>query len=121
MINGEWIGYYPNTLFSASGLRDQADGYQWYGEIYDASAPAATSTDLGSGALPSAGYAQAAYFRNIARYTNNTGSAVYDSTGPGTETDATCYAADAPSTSGDPTWANWAFFGGPGTEGAGCN
>lgn len=120
-VNGEWIGRYPKSLFHSSGLQDQADMYQWYGEIYDGNAPSPTSTDLGSGQLPSAGWTHAAYFRNVARFTNNSGSNAFDATGAGNEQDAACYATDTPSTSGDPTWQNWAFFGGPGDEGAGCN
>ena len=34
--NGRWLGYYPASLFSASGLRDQAEKVAWYGEIVDA-------------------------------------------------------------------------------------
>jgi hypothetical protein len=119
--NDEWIGYYPSSLFSASGLNPRADGYSLYGEVYDSNAPASTSTDLGSGQFPSAGWTFAAYMRNIARYTDTTGSSVYDASWGGVITDSNCYTGDVPFTSSDPSLQNWAYFGGPGREHSGCN
>lgn len=79
-VDGEWAGYYPyckggdarpcdeGTLFSNSGIRDEADRLDWYGEVFDRSAPDATSTNMGSGQYASEGFGRAAYFRNLTYY-----------------------------------------------------
>ena len=129
---GEWAGYYPNckggdsppcaqgTLFSASGIRDKANRLDWYGEIFDESAPNATSTDMGSGAFANRRWGRAAYFRNL-MYTWSPTQAWWWSSGSINTTDATCYSADGPYYSSDPNWRNWFYYGGPGLEAAGCN
>jgi hypothetical protein len=129
---GQWAGYYPQckgadappcdqgSLFSAAGIRDKANRLDWYGEIFDESAPAATSTDMGSGALANQRWAKAAYFRNIL-FTWSPTTAWWWSSGSITTTDAACYSGDGPYYSSDPNWRNWFYYGGPGKEAAGCN
>ncbi len=128
---GEWAGYYPSckggsappctqgTLFSASGLRDSASRLDWYGEVYDSSAPAPTSTDMGSGKFASAGWQHAAFFRNLTYYWQPTTYWWWDS-GTLSVTDAPCYSGSGPFYSSDEAWHNWFFFGGPGKEASGC-
>lgn len=128
---GEWAGYYPyckgggsspcseGTLFSAAGIRDKADRLDWYGEIFDESAPAATSTDMGSGAFANQRWGKAAYFRNITYFWAPSTYWWWGSGGIST-TDPACYSADGPYYSSDPYWRNWFYFGGPGKEAAGC-
>ncbi len=129
---GQWAGYYPNckggdsppcdqgTLFSAAGIRDKANRLDWYGEVFDESAPAATSTDMGSGALANQRWGRAAYFRNLLYMWSPT-QAWWWNTGSISTTDSACYSADGPYYSSDPNWRNWFYYGGPGKEAAGCN
>jgi hypothetical protein len=129
---GEWAGYYPyckgadsppcsqGTLFSASGIRDKANRLDWYGEIFDESAPSATSTDMGSGAFADQRWRRAAYFRNLL-YTWSPTQAWWWNSGSIYTTDQACYSADGPYYSSDPNWRNWFYYGGPGEEAGGCN
>lgn len=65
--NGRWLGYYPGSLFSASGLRDQAEKVAWYGEIVDSAGHAGTTaTDMGNGHWPYEGWQHCAYMANLA-------------------------------------------------------
>ncbi|MGH8082817.1 MAG: neprosin family prolyl endopeptidase [Lysobacter sp.] len=128
---GQWAGYYPNciggtappcasgTLFSAAGIRDKADRLDWYGEIFDSSAPASTSTDMGSGAYANGQFGQAAYFRNLTYFWAPDTNWWWDS-GALSVTDAACYSGLGPFVNADPNWRNWFYYGGPGREGAGC-
>ena len=129
---GEWAGYYPYcvgggaapcaraTLFSESGIRDQASRLDWFGEIFDSTAPSPTSTDLGSGEFATAGWQHAAYFRNLTFYWQPATYWWWDS-GSVSVTDAGCYDADGPFYSSDQSWHNWFFYGGPGKEGKDCH
>ncbi len=129
---GEWAGYYPfcvgggvapctkGTLFSDNGIRDQASRLDWYGEIFDSSAPSPTSTDMGSGEFASSGWQHAAYFRNLTFYWQPATYWWWDS-GSVSVTDAGCYDADGPYYSSDAAWHNWFFYGGPGKEGKDCH
>jgi hypothetical protein len=126
---GEWAGYYPyykkndpdeGTLFSASGIRDQASRLDWYGEVYDSSAPSATSTDMGSGDFAEDWWQHAAYFRNLTYFWAPSTHWWWDS-GSITATDSACYNVDGPHYSSDTAWRNWFFYGGPGDEAPMCN
>lgn len=129
---GQWAGYYPyckggdsppcaqGTLFSSAGIRDKAYRLDWYGEIFDESAPAATSTDMGSGAFANQRWRRAAYFRNIL-YTWSPTQAWWWGSGSISTTDSACYSGDGPYYSSDPNWRNWFYYGGPGKEATGCN
>ncbi len=129
---GEWAGYYPyckgadsppcaqGSLFSVAGIRDKANRLDWYGEIFDESAPAATSTDMGSGAFANQRWGQAAYFRNLLYMWSPT-QAWWWNAGSISTTDSACYSADGPYYSSDPNYRNWFYYGGPGKEAAGCN
>ena len=128
---GEWVGYYPNckggdappcdqgTLFAANGIRDKATQIDWYGEIFDSTAPAATSTDMGSGAFANTHWQNAAYFRNML-YVWAPATAWWFESGSISTTDIACYTADGPFYSSDPNWRNWFYYGGPGKEARGC-
>jgi hypothetical protein len=129
---GEWAGYYPyckgggarpcaqGTLFSTAGIRDMANRLDWYGEIFDESAPASTSTDMGSGAFANQRWRKAAYFRNLL-FTWAPTKVWWWNAGSISTTDPACYSADGPYYSSDPNWRNWFYYGGPGKEAAGCN
>lgn len=131
---GEWAGYYPHckggdappcddgTLFTSSGIRDEASRLDWYGEVFDDSAPAATSTDMGSGAFAAEGFGQAAYFRNMYEVIDPTHYQWWDtSLAVNHATDPSCYSVGGPWRSIIDSWRNWFFYGGPGKEGEGCN
>jgi Neprosin len=128
---GEWVGYYPNckggdappcdqgTLFAESGIRDKATQIDWYGEIFDSTAPTPTSTDMGSGAFANTHWQNAAYFRNLL-YVWAPATAWWFESGSIDTTDDACYTADGPFYSSDPNWRNWFYYGGPGKEARGC-
>jgi hypothetical protein len=130
---GEWAGYYPHckgwqwyapcpsgTLFSASGIRDEASRLDWYGEVFDSSAPAATTTDMGSGRFASEGWSRAAYFRNLTYFWAPNTYWWWNSGSP-SATDSACYSVSGPFYSSDANWRNWYYFGGPGDEAPGCD
>lgn len=71
--NGNWIGYYPASLFGDSGLSLQAEKVAWYGEIVDSGAHAGTTaTDMGTGHWPYEGWQRCAYMANLS-YQSDTG------------------------------------------------
>jgi hypothetical protein len=103
----EWVGYYPyckggdappcaeGTLFSTSGIRDEADRLDWFGEIHDHLAPAPTSTDMGSGAFAADGWQQAAFFSDLT-YFWDPDSYWWWHTGTPWATDPACYSVNGP-------------------------
>lgn len=73
--NDHWIGYYPASLFSTSGLRSKASKVAFYGEIVDsADHSGSTHTDMGSGYWPEYGWTWAAYMRNLRYQSGASGS-----------------------------------------------
>jgi hypothetical protein len=129
---GEWVGYYPlcnggggfspcsgATLFSETGIRDKADRLDWYGEVFDSSAPTPTTTDMGSGRFASEAWAKSAYFRNLTFYWQSATYWWWDSGAP-TATDSACYSVSGPFFSQADAWHNWFYYGGPGKDAQGC-
>jgi len=128
-FNGSVIGKYPSSrfndpatgcmgsgdLFGSSGMKLNASRALFYGEVFDASAPLFTTTDMGSGAFASGGWQHAAYFRNIAWY-NSLTSAFFFPAGSTASTDSACYTGTNVFTSSDPNWKAWFFHGGPGGD-----
>ncbi|MEV7095370.1 neprosin family prolyl endopeptidase [Amycolatopsis sp. NPDC051045] len=113
-IGNEWMGYYPAGLFSTAGLRNQAGRVDWGGEIVDDIAfhPEPTSTWMGSGAFPAAGWQRAAYMRNLMYQTDAAGTMTnYQGFASATNPNAYQIAADF---SGTSTWGSNFFWGGPG-------
>lgn len=131
---GQWAGYYPRCrfneasptcatqgfLFSTNGIRDQADRLDWYGEVFDASAPASTFTDMGSGRFAATGWAQAAYFRNVTYYWEPSTYWWWDNSTAPSATDTNCYTVSSAFFSQDPNYMNWFYWGGPGRDNATC-
>lgn len=131
---GEWAGYYPRCrfneasatcasnghLFSTNGIRDQADRLDWYGEVFDASSPASTFTDMGSGRFASTGFGQAAYFRNVTYYWQPATYWWWDSATAPRATDSNCYTVSSANFSQDANWMNWFYWGGPGRDNSTC-
>ncbi|KAI1825470.1 hypothetical protein F4861DRAFT_537934 [Xylaria intraflava] len=115
-----YIGYYPASLFSAKvsakdSLGDHSDLIDWYGEIYN-SEVAETTTDMGSGELPSKGYGKSAYIHNI-MYVNDKDAYVnYNGGGQLVVSDKSRYNI-APTWNSGSTWGSYFYLGGPGAGG----
>ncbi len=113
-VGNEWMGYYPNGLYSTAGLRDQAASVDWGGEIVDdiANHPEPTSTWMGSGHFPYEGWQHAAYMRNLMYQSDAAGTMLpvqpYPSvTNPAAYQIATDF-------SGTTAWGSNFYWGGPG-------
>ena len=57
------MGYWPSSLFDK--LNYSASSVAWGGEVFAPPVAGITSTQMGSGHLPSEGYGKASYIRNI--------------------------------------------------------
>lgn len=113
-VNGTWIGYYPASLYSTSGLRSQASSVAWYGEIVDSDAHAGTTrTDMGNGHWPYEGWQHCAYMSNL-RYQSSTGGGTskYDG-GSGWESHPSCYGLETHFANTD-SWGSYFWWGGSG-------
>ena len=74
-VNGQWIGYYPASLYNTAGLRNQADQVSWFGEIVDSSSHSGTTaTDMGNGHWPYEGWQHCAYMNNLLYQSGSNGS-----------------------------------------------
>ena len=74
-VNGQWIGYYPASLFNTTGLRNEAEKNAWYGEIVDSGNHAGTTaTDMGNGHWPYEGWQRCAYMSNLSYQSNANGA-----------------------------------------------
>jgi hypothetical protein len=116
-VDGEWLGYYPRSLYSSSGIRDDATVVDFGGEIVNTwPHDRHTMTDMGSGAKPSAGWQHAAYQRTIRSididgyYQTPT---LYED-----RDNAACYDIDTFYATGD--WQTYFYFGGEGLNTATC-
>jgi len=112
--NQNWIGYYPASLFSTSGLRSQADQVQFFGEIVDASDHSgATRTDMGSGYWAENEWPWAGFMRNLRIQSNTNGSMTDYNAGSCYATDTNEYDIACHMRSGS-SWGSYFWFGGPG-------
>uniref|UniRef100_M4DS15 Neprosin PEP catalytic domain-containing protein n=1 Tax=Brassica campestris TaxID=3711 RepID=M4DS15_BRACM len=116
VLKGEPVGYWPNPLFSYSGLAEGADHVWWGGEVFSADKDR-ISPIMGSGFVPQDDFGKAAYInglRVIDRYTRKVmmppakDLVVYASS-------PTCYNVKTISRRGE-YWSRAIFYGGP----AGC-
>lgn len=119
-VGGEWVGYYPASLFSNPGLANQADSIQFFGEIVDSgSHPEATKTQMGTGYFAERRWPYAAYQR-LLRYQTNAAGTMTDYNGSNIVTDSKEYDVDSHMNSGT-NWSSYFWFGGPGAiEDANC-
>jgi hypothetical protein len=113
-IGAEWMGYYPASLYSDTGLRSMADRCDWGGETVDDAEhhPEPSDTDMGSGAFPGSGWTHAAYMRNLTYQSDMNGTMV-PVQGVPSVTNAAAYdiAANFTGTGG---WGSYFYWGGPG-------
>lgn len=117
---GQWVGYYPRALYNAAGVQNHAAEIDFGGEIIDnRNGGRHTTTDMGSGGFPSAGYKKAAYMRllnyNYATTTNP--NKVWNTPATGltlNRSDAACY--DIAYFTGDVNWGSYFYYGGAGYD-----
>ena len=66
----EWVGFYPASHYGATGaLHDGADRVDFGGEVYYPRGASHTTTDMGSGQVPTEGFGIAAYQTDILQIT----------------------------------------------------
>ncbi len=112
--NANWIGYYPASLFSTSGLRSQADQIQFFGEIVDSSDhSSATRTDMGSGYWAENEWPWAAFQRNLRYQSGTSGTMATYNAGSCWATDSNEYDIECHMNSGG-SWGSYFWWGGPG-------
>jgi hypothetical protein len=118
MVGDQWVGYYPNSLYNAQGIANQSSIIDYGGEIVNsATGGVHTTTQMGSGRFPTEGYQYAAYIRQL-KYVD-TNNVSQDSTGltKGTSdtngVDNSTYYDLILSSSTDPNWLQYFYFGGP--------
>lgn len=115
-FNNTWIGYWPNSLFASTGIKDSAEKVTYGGEILDRRPSGRhTKTDMGSGRTASAGWGYAGYERNL-RYVNGPRSSpTYSDAGNFVSiiTTPSCYDATEQY---DATWGRYMYFGGQGYD-----
>lgn len=112
-VNGTWIGYYPASLYSTSGLRSQADRLDWGGEVVDGGDHAGTTrTDMGNGRWPSEGWQHCAYMSNL-RFQSSTRGGMRDFDGRSGAEFPNCYAIESHMKSGS-SWGSYFWWGGSG-------
>lgn len=117
---GKFIGYYPGSLFSqgvnaADTLNDHSDQINFYGEIYN-SEDGLTTTDMGSGEFPEAGFGNAAYLRQVEYYDTGNYAQTYDGSQGVIVSDENRYRLSANWNSGS-DWGSYFYLGGPGAGG----
>jgi hypothetical protein len=107
-FNGQWVGYYPLSLFQGGPLASHADTVEFGGE---------TDTSfgfwppMGSGALAASGFGTAAYQR--ATIVTPVGDAARPANLTQSPSATTCYTLDVTNLSGS-DWGTYIFYGGPG-------
>ncbi len=112
--NGEWIGYYPASLYATSGLRSKADTVGWWGEVVDSSDHSGnTKTDMASGYYPSSRWTYSGYAHNLKYQSGTAGSLSTYTGGSNAVTNTAWYDLETHFSSGS-TWESYMWLGGPG-------
>ncbi|MCJ1376907.1 hypothetical protein MMC20_008152 [Loxospora ochrophaea] len=121
-VLGSWAGYYPASLFTINGsltntLGTSATNVGWWGEVYDDQTEASgyTTTDMGSGQFPSAGFEYAAFMNNLVYQADAAGTNMvnYDGSAGIVQEDPNMYQIEPEFNSGT-SWGSYAWVGGPG-------
>jgi hypothetical protein len=115
-----WVGYYPGSLFMGnqsvfSTLGDHADHIGFWGEVADSDTVSGrTTTDMGSGYWPEAGWTRSAYMHNL-RYQSDRGGTMadYDGSSGRWASDPDMYDIETHFNSGS-NWGSYVYVGGPG-------
>jgi hypothetical protein len=113
-VNGNWIGYYPASLFANPGMRNTAGSTAWFGEIVDSgSHNDSTATSMGSGNFPSQGWQYAAFMSNV-RYQSDANGGMHDyPPASAWASRSGCYDVESHFGSGG-SWGSFFWWGGPG-------
>ncbi|KAI0159701.1 hypothetical protein GGR57DRAFT_434943 [Xylariaceae sp. FL1272] len=120
-VDDGYVGYYPASLWSngASNAGETLGAYaneiNWYGEIYN-SEVTTTTTDMGSGEFPSAGFGKAAYMHNIQYVDQSNTYQNYDGSAGSVVSDSSRYDY-APTWNSGTSWGSYFYVGGPGAGG----
>ncbi len=111
-VNGRWIGYYPASLYSSTGLRSRASQVAWYGEITDSSHAGTSSTDMGNGHWPYEGWQHCAFMSNL-RYQSSSAGGTSKYQGTAWASHPHCYGVEEhfSNTGG---WGSYFWWGGSG-------
>jgi hypothetical protein len=115
-----WVGYYPASLFMGnqsvfSTLGDHADHIGFWGEVAESDTVSGrTTTDMGSGYWPEAGWTHAASMHNL-RYQADRRGAMADVDGSSEvwARDPDLYDVETHFVSGS-SWGSYCLLGGPG-------
>ena len=114
-INGEWMGYFPGSLFDPKGLGNVGDQVSWYGEILDYKYDnTATYTEMGNGqfAGPKSAAIRNIVFESINQYLFYTPT-IINADKPN------CYSILTYPNSGT-NWGSYFQYGGPGKVSPTC-
>ncbi len=111
-FGGEWVGYYPLSLFGSGALSTQAARVSFGGETSGTT----SFPPMGSGVFASGGYRQAAFQAELVYYDPSGAAKAPRLTQE--QPSPSCYTLTAPHLSSDPDWLTNFYFGGPG--GAAC-
>ena len=112
-VNGHWIGYYPASLYSTSGLRTHASAVGWWGEIVDSDDHSGTTrTDMGNGHWPYEGWQHCAYMNNL-EYQSSTGGGMSKYDGSAWASHPKCYGVEG-HFDNTGSWGSYFWWGGSG-------
>lgn len=109
-------GFYNASIFGSGQLSQHGDFIQFGGEVTKTDDAIHTTTDMGSGAFPNAGYSNAAYQRNL-KYMDLNGVVRAVTSTDVRVTNSNCYTLTEGT---NPSWGTSFYFGGPGFNGASC-
>lgn len=107
-FNGQWVGYYPASLFQGGPLASHADTIEVGGEV---GTGFSFWPPMGSGAFAAAGYRRAAYQRDV--LVTPVGGATRSAALVANPSPCNCYSLDVTNWSGS-SWGTYLFYGGPG-------
>lgn len=112
-VNGQWIGYYPASLYGSAGLRNEASQVSWFGEVVDSgSHSGTTATDMGNGHWPYEGWQHCAYMNNLL-YQSSTGGAMQRYSAAASASHPKCYGVEEHFNDAG-SWGSHFWWGGSG-------
>ena len=112
-VHGEWIGYYPASLYDSAGLASQASKVAWFGEIVDSDDDTETThTDMANGHWPYEGWQRCAYMNNLL-YQSSTGGGMTTYNGTSWASHPSCYNLETHFTNTG-SWGSYFWWGGSG-------
>jgi hypothetical protein len=119
-FNGDYVGYYPHTLYNNPGLLNGATHASYGGELApELSLGRHSKIDMGSGVFSSSTWPNAAFHTGVEHCTiSGTGCVwAYAHLAAESVTNPNCYTL----TFADPPTNSAFYFGGPGNPAPGCN